>query len=393
MEDGPPKPDPFPINRALEILSKRGPAALLPSRVAMLGDTVDDVVAARRAGVRAIGVLTPAAAYGRSSKEGAAEGKRPDTRSNLEGEGAEAVLLPGLAGLPELLESGPSGGGIFEGQGGGDADAVLRQLLGGGVGGGAGPAASGAGASGASAPQSPSAALAGAGPTGDPERTLAALRVRAKAIAACPPSAPAWVARHGFVPREGSCTRHTKETSISAWVRLDGSGWSAVSTGLGFLDHMIGAMAKHGRMDVQLLCKGDLWIDDHHTAEDCSLALGEAMDRALGARKDITRWGSAMCPLDESLARAVVDVSSRPYAHVALDLQRDSVGAISCEMLSHSLESLLTAARLTAHVDVLRGSNDHHKAEASFKAVGVALRTAFKRDEGAGVPSTKGVLA
>jgi len=166
-----------------------------------------------------------------------------------------------------------------------------------------------------------------------------------------------------------------------------------VSTGLGFLDHMIGAMAKHGRLDVQLVCKGDLWIDDHHTAEDCALALGEAMDKALGARRDITRWGHAMCPLDESLARAVVDVSSRPFAKVALDLQRDTVGAISSEMLTHALESMLTAARLTAHVEVLSGSNDHHKAEASFKAVGVALRTAFAHDEGAGVPSTKGVLA
>jgi len=156
---------------------------------------------------------------------------------------------------------------------------------------------------------------------------------------------------------------------------------------------MVGALAKHGRMDVKLLCRGDLWIDDHHTAEDCALALGEAMDRALGARKDITRWGSAMCPLDEALARAVVDVSSRPFALVNMHLKRDSVGAISCEMLVHVLESLLTAARLTAHVDVLRGDNDHHKAEASFKAVGVALRTAFRRDEGAGVPSTKGVLA
>ncbi len=119
---------------------------------------------------------------------------------------------------------------------------------------------------------------------------------------------------------------------------------------------------------------------------------GEAFDAALGPRKDIRRWGSALCPLDEALARAVIDISSRPHAEVHLGLARERLGSLSCEMVPHVLASFAQAARITLHVDVLRGANDHHKAEASFKAVGVALREAVSHDAG-GVPSTKGVLA
>ena len=155
---------------------------------------------------------------------------------------------------------------------------------------------------------------------------------------------------------------------------------------------MVGALAKHGHFDVVLRCKGDLWIDDHHTAEDCALALGEAVDHALGARAGIRRWGCAHCPLDEALARAVVDISSRPHASIDLGLTRERIGGLSAEMLPHVLASLAQTARVTLHVDVLKGANDHHRAEAAFKAVGVALREAVARD-GAGVPSTKGVLA
>lgn len=157
---------------------------------------------------------------------------------------------------------------------------------------------------------------------------------------------------------------------------------------------MLGAFAKHGHFDVALSCRGDTWIDDHHTAEDCALALGEAFDRALGPRRGIRRWGSALCPLDEALSRAVIDISSRPHAEVSLGLTREKVGDLSCEMIPHVLESFASAARITLHVDVLKGRNDHHKAEASFKALGVALREAVAYDAGsAGVPSTKGVLA
>lgn len=158
---------------------------------------------------------------------------------------------------------------------------------------------------------------------------------------------------------------------------------------------MIGAFARHGHMDVVLHCKGDTWIDDHHTAEDCALALGEAVDRALGERKGIRRWGLAMCPLDEALARAVIDISSRPHAEVSLQLTREKVGDLSCEMIPHVLASFAATARITLHVDVLKGSNDHHKAEAAFKSLGVALREAVSLDAGnaGAVPSTKGVLA
>ena len=182
-------------------------------------------------------------------------------------------------------------------------------------------------------------------------------------------------------------------THVRARVRQTIVGVIGVATGVGFLDHMVSAFSKHGRFDVVLRCRGDLEIDDHHTVEDCALALGEAVDRALGARRDIRRWGSALCPLDEALARAVIDISSRPHSDVNLQLRRERVGELSCEMVPHFFASFAQAARITLHVDVLKGANDHHKCEASFKALGVALREAVAHDAGNGVPSTKGVLA
>ncbi|CAN0202103.1 unnamed protein product, partial [Discosporangium mesarthrocarpum] len=199
-----------------------------------------------------------------------------------------------------------------------------------------------------------------------------------------------------------SVVRVTNETTISVAICLDGSGKAQIDTGLGFLDHMLHAMAKHGMMDLVLSCRGDLHIDDHHTAEDCALALGEAFDKALGTRKGIRRWGTAMCPLDEALSRAVVDISSRPHAEVQLNFTREKIGDISTEMLEHVLESFAQAARITLHVDNLKGSNNHHKAESAFKARlhdrgegkgGQTLRTAISADVKAGVPSTKGVLS
>ena len=145
-------------------------------------------------------------------------------------------------------------------------------------------------------------------------------------------------------------------------------------------------------MNIYLKCQGDLYIDDHHSAEDCALALGEAFDKALGARKGIHRWGSAHCPLDEALCRAVVDISSRPWYEGELMLTREKVGDLSCEMVDHFLSSFAMAGRICLHVDVLRGKNDHHKIEAAFKALAVALREAVAMDATAGVPSTKGVL-
>ncbi|EQC41625.1 imidazoleglycerol-phosphate dehydratase [Saprolegnia diclina VS20] len=193
--------------------------------------------------------------------------------------------------------------------------------------------------------------------------------------------------------RIGTIHRQTKETSIDVVLDLDGNGSSNISTGIGFLDHMLDAVAKHGRFNLELTCKGDTWIDDHHTAEDCGLALGEALDSALGPRKDIARFGSALVPLDEALARVIVDISSRGCSAVALDLRRPSIGTLSTEMISHFFVSFASAARLTLHVDVIKGENDHHKAEAAFKAFARALRQAVAFDPTAGVPSTKGMLA
>ena len=193
-------------------------------------------------------------------------------------------------------------------------------------------------------------------------------------------------------PRRAEITRQTTETNITLALNLDGTGAADVQTGIGFLDHLLTALARHARFDLNLTCTGDLHIDDHHTAEDCALALGTAIDEALGDRRGIVRFGSAYAPLDESLARAVVDLSGRPFARVQLDLGRDRLGELACENVAHVLSSLATAARATLHVDVLTGENDHHRAEAAFKAVALALRTAVARDGSDAVPSTKGTL-
>jgi imidazoleglycerol-phosphate dehydratase len=192
--------------------------------------------------------------------------------------------------------------------------------------------------------------------------------------------------------RTASVTRTTRETSIRMTLDLDGTGKTAVKTGIGFLDHLLDALSRHARFDLMLTCEGDLQVDDHHTAEDCGLALGEALDRALGERRGVNRFGWALAPLDEALARAVVDLSGRPFADVALGLRRERVGGLSCENIPHVLRSLATAARITLHVDVLKGENDHHRAEAAFKATALALRQAVARSGFDDVPSTKGTL-
>lgn len=196
-----------------------------------------------------------------------------------------------------------------------------------------------------------------------------------------------------MTPRTATLERRTGETDIRVAVDLDGEGRSTVSTGIGFLDHMLTALARHARIDIEVACAGDLEVDDHHTAEDCALALGSALDKALGDRRGIARFGSAYAPLDESLVRAVVDLSGRPFCACDLGFIRDSIGAIATENLTHFFGSLAVALRATLHIDLIRGENDHHKAEAAFKALALALRAAFARDEGAGIPSTKGTLS
>ena len=186
--------------------------------------------------------------------------------------------------------------------------------------------------------------------------------------------------------------RQTAETRVEARVDLDGTGQSSISTGIGFLDHMLTAMSRHGRFDLILSATGDLEVDDHHTAEDTALVLGEAIDRALGERRGIRRFGAAFAPMDEALARAVVDLSGRPAAQVHLGLRREMLGSIATENLTHFLCTLSVSIRGAIHVDLLRGDNDHHRAEAAFKAVALALRSAVTLDGPDRIPSTKEVL-
>lgn len=192
--------------------------------------------------------------------------------------------------------------------------------------------------------------------------------------------------------RRASLQRVTGETRVSVDVALDGRGSANVETGIGFLDHLITALARHARFDIVVRCEGDLHVDDHHSAEDVALTLGQAIDTALGDRRGIERFGWALTPLDEALTRVAVDLSGRPFAAVDLGLRRDAIGGLSTENVAHVLRSLAMAARLTLHVDVLRGENDHHRAESAFKAVALALRQAVASTGLDAVPSTKGVL-
>ncbi|CAM9601084.1 unnamed protein product [Ascophyllum nodosum] len=319
MEDGPAKPDPFPVARAIELLGVN------PKDAAMIGDTPDDILAAVKAGAIGYGVLTPQDHAKATLASAASEGSSgaPSLSDSMLSAGALEVFEPGFTHLLDVVPPLEA--------------------------------------------QTPPAAA---------DATAAETK-----------------SRDGAAMRRAVISRKTNETTITVDICLDGTGKAEVDTGLGFLDHMLHAMAKHGHLDLKLICKGDLHIDDHHTAEDCAIALGEAFDKALGARKGIRRWGTAMCPLDEALSRAVVDISSRPYANVQLNFTREMIGTISTEMLQHVLESFAQGARITLHVDNLKGFNNHHKAESAFKATGVALRTAISADANAGVPSTKGMLA
>lgn len=192
--------------------------------------------------------------------------------------------------------------------------------------------------------------------------------------------------------RQARIERRTSETAITLALVLDGTGTGSIVTGLGFFDHMLTSLARHARIDLQLACEGDLHVDDHHTIEDCGLALGRALDEALGDRRGIRRFAHAYAPLDEALARAVIDLSGRPYARVALGFVRPSIGTVATENLTHFFQSLAIAARMALHIDMLAGDNDHHRAEAAFKATALALRQSIAPDTHDEVPSTKGAL-
>jgi len=192
--------------------------------------------------------------------------------------------------------------------------------------------------------------------------------------------------------RVAEVSRTTKETKISLKLNLDGEGLTDIKTGIGFLDHMLTALGKHARFDLELSCKGDLEVDDHHTAEDCALALGSALKEALGDKKGITRFGYAYAPLDEALSRAVLDFSGRAFSGIEMNFVREYIGEIATENITHVFVSMAQAAQMTLHLDVLKGENDHHRAESAFKALALALKQAVKLDGTNDIPSTKGAL-
>ena len=192
--------------------------------------------------------------------------------------------------------------------------------------------------------------------------------------------------------RTASLERKTRETDIKVSVNLDGTGLSDIKTGIGFLDHMLTALSRHSGIDIDLTCTGDLDVDGHHTSEDCALVLGQAIDKALGDRRGITRFGYAYAPLDEALARCVVDLSGRPWPEVNLDLRRERIGTMATENITHVFESLAISLRANLHVDMIRGKNCHHRSEAAFKACAMALKAAVRLTGRDDVPSTKGVL-
>lgn len=194
--------------------------------------------------------------------------------------------------------------------------------------------------------------------------------------------------------RKATIHRATKETEIKVSLSLEGKGTAEIDTGLGFLDHMLSHLAVHGCFDLQLSAQGDLEVDEHHTVEDCALALGQAFDQALGDRNNITRVGWAYVPMDETLARVTIDLSGRPYSVIQAQWATPRVGGIATTLFPHFLSSFAVAARCNLHACVLYGEDDHHKAEALFKALGRALDQACRLEDrrGGQVPSTKGTL-
>jgi imidazoleglycerol-phosphate dehydratase len=184
--------------------------------------------------------------------------------------------------------------------------------------------------------------------------------------------------------------RTTNETDVRVAVDLDGTGRSEISTGVGFFDHLLDSFAHHSLIDLDIGTTGDLHIDDHHTVEDTALVLGEAIAAALGDRAGITRYGNASVPMDEALAVAAVDAGGRPYAVIDLPMRTDRIGTLTAQNLPHVFETFARTAGLTLHVSA-SGRNDHHIAEAAFKAVARALRMAVEIDaRRVGIPSTKG---
>ena len=194
--------------------------------------------------------------------------------------------------------------------------------------------------------------------------------------------------------RKSSVKRVTKETDVEVAVDLDGTGASAVSTGIGFLDHMLDLLARHSRIDITVKAKGDLHIDHHHTTEDVGIALGQAVRKALGDMKGIARYASVHVPMDEALTRVAVDVSGRPFMMFKAEFVRDKVGTFDTELVREWFQAFAMNSGITLHVETLYGGNDHHISESCFKGLARALRRALAIDPRAAeeIPSTKGRL-
>lgn len=194
--------------------------------------------------------------------------------------------------------------------------------------------------------------------------------------------------------RTATIQRTTSETDIAVTVNLDGTGRYAVATGIGFLDHMLEQLSRHSLIDLDVMVKGDLHIDQHHTTEDSAIALGEAFTKALGDRKGITRYGTAYAPMDETLTRVAIDISGRPFLVWRSEFSQPRLGEMDAELFEHWFHSFAQAAGITLHVETLYGRNNHHIVESAYKALARALRQAVEIDprKADAVPSTKGTL-
>jgi imidazoleglycerol-phosphate dehydratase len=194
--------------------------------------------------------------------------------------------------------------------------------------------------------------------------------------------------------RSATISRKTAETAIEATVNLDGTGLYTVSTGIGFLDHMIEQLSRHSLIDITLSVKGDLHVDQHHTAEDSALALGQAVSKALGDRKGITRYGLCYAPMDETLSRAAIDISGRPFLVWKSGFTQEKLGELDTELIEHWFQSFTGEVGMTLHLETLYGKNNHHICESLFKALARALREATEIDprKADQIPSTKGTL-
>jgi imidazoleglycerol-phosphate dehydratase len=196
------------------------------------------------------------------------------------------------------------------------------------------------------------------------------------------------------MPRSAAIDRKTSETDIALILELDGSGVAEVATGIGFLDHMLTLLARHGLFNLRVSAQGDLHIDEHHTAEDVCICFGQALDQALGDRRGLVRTAHSFVPMDEALALVAVDLSGRPYCVFDAEFTNPRVGQLGTDLIGHMFESIANNGRLNLHAKIMYGRNDHHKVEGLFKALGRALDAATRIDPRVGdaIPSTKGRL-